>query len=148
ERWRGILDQRGIPSLSLGAAFTINSNTVAADIDAAYRQLTEHHIAQGSRTIRLILPYRDPGYTGSLGHSPLLRARGFRDAILKAGGTFQAEPLLLRQLPPVPAVTAPGSDIVGTVLTPEKMDAFSNMFEMGGYVMEKMIERRDIPDSV
>ncbi len=143
--WLSILRQRNIPLLSLGTTtFVLEQASVRADLALAYRQLTEHHLAQGSRRLMLLLPSREREFIhDDPGLSVLLRVQGFREAIQAAGGHL-LEPLSHNRIPSLPK----RKGIVGAILAPEKTNAFSNTFEMGEYIATQMIETGTLPDSI
>lgn len=143
-QWMEVLRERLIPVVSVSG--TIGWGDDAQwDIHSAFREMTQHHIAQGSRDLHLILAYHDVLPEGST-PNPVIhnRVHGFAEAIRAAGGEVTAAPPIARyfQLPPHPVSIREGT-LRGQVHYPQYQHQYKNAFDVGYYEAIRILRATD-----
>ncbi len=92
-QWEAFLKERSLPAISLSSSIGGPIDQVYADVGSAYHEMTRHHLAQGSRTLELLIARSMLSERLGISRRPLLeRIDGFTRAICEAGGHLTTSP--------------------------------------------------------
>lgn len=85
--WQEFAKECSIPIMTMSTGLSEDVDQVWPDTRSAYRDMTLHHIDQGSRSLHLLLPFHDAiPQGGQSAFSIVERVKGFTEAIRSRGG--------------------------------------------------------------
>ena len=142
------LIERGFPVVALSSFTHTRMESIYPDLGDGFYRMTQHHLAQGSRELELLLAFRDADLKQA-GEGIRTRIEGFSRAIVDAGGEVVTDPhnVDLLGLPAQPRRKTPG--IVGRVRYPIWPEGIKDVFELGSRMTEELIQKGGkLPDSL
>lgn len=144
QAWRQLMHARNLPFVSMnGVSDTIDQTRV--DMRTAFREMTLHHLQQGSRHLHLLLPFYDRpanGKSATLTPNQSARILGFADAIHSVGGHLVGEPRLTRTLQPS---SGAASGITGTIHHPQREPLHHDVVDLGYYQTLHLFRKSQCP---
>jgi DNA-binding LacI/PurR family transcriptional regulator len=147
ETWEEFFRDRGLPVVSLSSLAAECWDDAQADLETAFFEMAQHHLAQGSRRLTLLTSFHDKGFRGPSFSTILGRVNGFSRAVREAGGSIVADEetrnyLLLKK------EKAAGGGLVGEIYSPVRTEEHHSAFELGRVVAEQMILENRHTDSL
>lgn len=140
EGWIEFARKRSLPVLSMSSSFDTVDQT-RSDMRTAFRDLTLHHLAQGSRRPHFLLPFHDNIPVENL-YNPFIidRVGGFVDAVISAGGEVAAAPetaqifdLPTKFSPKCPAIRA-------RVHYPVRTELYKDVMDVGYHEAQRLLQ--------
>ncbi len=137
------------PVVSLNSTFEVASQT-QFDLKTAFREITRHHMEQGSRRLQLQFPYHDPLPPGSrMGKFHRDWIEGFSEAIASAGGEVITTPELADYFELPSTFSSHCGEVRGWVRFPLRVPCFANMFDVGYHeTLHALDAAEDRPDAL
>lgn len=146
--WEKFLTSRGLPFVGMTSFMQMETPSIYADLRDGFYRLTQHHLEQGSRRLKLLLPFRDKN-TPNIGKGIDLRIEGFTRAILEAGGEVITDPYNADLVPLPTKLRRKTPGIVGHVHYPIWPEGVKDAFELGGWTVEEFLHKGGtLPDSL
>lgn len=138
--WMKFTQERSLPVLSMSSTFDEMDQT-RADMRSAFRDITLHHLEQGSRTLDLLLSFHDNAAVEKL-RSPLLSERvdGFVDAIRSSGGEVIAGPETARVFDLPTEFSSLRPSIQARVHYPLRTELCEDVFDLGYHETRRLLQ--------
>ncbi|HWL51951.1 MAG TPA: LacI family DNA-binding transcriptional regulator [Chthoniobacteraceae bacterium] len=148
--WEQFMSVRALPVVALSSPIVgvnLTAGYVQADMQEAFRELTEEHLRLGSQRLSLLLPYHDAGNQYA-GVAVMQRVNGFAEAVRAAGGEVITEKTDGQILGLPTRFSRKRRTLVGEVIYPVKTADFNNAFELGQFKAREMIQAGTLPASL
>jgi len=148
--WQKFIEERSLPVISINSGPDA-VDQARADMYSAFRDMTLHHLEQGSRQVHLLLPFhwKSPGKdVPPLTPNQAARLKGYADAIRSVGGEVVADPIY-RQYIGRATASGPRSAIRGEVHHPLRTELCEDVVDLGYYETKRLLQApRNVPDSI
>lgn len=139
--WQEFTSERSLPCVSMSSTFD-GVDQVQSDMRSAFRDMTLHHIEQGSRRLHLVLPFHDTVSVEKLRHLTTIseRVAGFVDAIRSSGGEVIAGPESGRAFDLPAEFSSRRPTIQGYVHYPLRTELCEDVFDVGYHETRRLLQ--------
>lgn len=145
--WKNFIEEYSLPVVSMNGALDFG-DLALVDMRSAFRDMTLHHMEQGSRQLHLLLSYHDTPRGEHLMRNQKARAEGFVDAILSVGGVVNADRELCQVLG-LPFPVRQDAAIQGHIHSPKRIELYEDVVDMGYFEAKRLLQsERCQPDSL
>lgn len=146
--WGDFLSQRDIPFISINAECDSALAAIDVDLAGATYALTQHLLEQGLERLELLLGFRDPDFTGKIGHTNTARIEGFVRAVTEAGGRIVADDFVAKRIAMPKSRKGKKEGVVGEIHYPIKQSFHQNVYDVGRYRIEEHVRNGTLPDGI
>lgn len=151
QEWEKFCEEKDLPMVAVASGLgKSGSHTTECDMESAFREMTAHHIAMGSKRLTLllhVLPCDESVVVGER-NSARMRAVGFMKAIAEAGGRVEADATIRRLFGTPANGKGRANGITGNIVYSLSNNFIRSGFEHGKQHMRRMVETGTVPESL
>lgn len=149
--WRAFMHERFLPVVSMNGA-PDEVDQIRADMYSAFRDMTLHHLEQGSRHLHLLLSCRNMVVEKAstlLAPNQSAKIQGFMDAIRSVNGEINADMETCRIIGlPEDYTRSSGADIQGRIHIPPQTELYEDVVDLGYFEAKRILQNaKNTPDS-